>query len=89
MEWRRRERKGGGQMSRVYDLCVKSYIGLTAVGQKLRRLGRDEEGQGMVEYGLIIGLVAIAVVVALVALTGGLNNIFAAITKTLSGASGS
>ena len=32
------------------------------------RILKDEDGQGMVEYGLIIGLIAIVVVAALVTL---------------------
>lgn len=43
---------------------------------KLTRLFKDEEGQGMTEYGLIIALVAIVVIGALVALSGSLNTIF-------------
>ncbi|MBQ9820448.1 MAG: Flp family type IVb pilin, partial [Bacteroidales bacterium] len=34
----------------------------------LRKWFNDEEGQGMVEYGLIIALIAIVVIVALVLL---------------------
>lgn len=55
---------------------------------RIQNLLRREEGQGMVEYGLIIGLVAIAVVGALVALNGGLNGIFGEITTALEGAPG-
>ncbi len=36
----------------------------------------DEEGQGMVEYGLIIALVAIVVIAALVILGPKVANIF-------------
>ena len=36
----------------------------------------DENGQGMVEYGLIIALVSVAVLVALTALSGSVQNIF-------------
>ncbi len=36
----------------------------------------EESGQGMVEYGLIIALVAIALITALGALSGGLDKIF-------------
>ncbi len=36
----------------------------------------DESGQGMVEYGLIIALVAVAVIVAITALGGSIKNIF-------------
>lgn len=52
----------------------------------LKRLWKEEEGQGMVEYGLIIALVAIALIVALNSLTGGLTNIFNKTTTTLNDA---
>lgn len=42
----------------------------------LRRWFKDEEGQGMVEYGLIIALIAIVVIVALVALGPKIKGIF-------------
>ena len=45
----------------------------------------DEKGQSMVEYALIIGLVAIALVAVLGFLTGGLKNVFQNITNTLNG----
>ena len=43
---------------------------------KLLGLLKDEEGQGMVEYGLIIGLVAIVLVVALTTMSGGIGGVF-------------
>jgi pilus assembly protein Flp/PilA len=39
-------------------------------------LKNEESGQGMVEYGLIIALVAIVVIAALSALGGGIKGIF-------------
>jgi pilus assembly protein Flp/PilA len=45
---------------------------------------KSEKGQGMVEYGLIIGLVAIVVIGALIALGGGLNGIFGRINGAIS-----
>lgn len=42
----------------------------------LRLIMRDEEGQGMVEYALIIALVAIVVIAALVVLGPKISNIF-------------
>lgn len=42
----------------------------------LRKWFMDEEGQGMVEYGLIIALIAIVVIVALVALGPKIRDIF-------------
>lgn len=49
----------------------------------LRRLWSEDEGQGMVEYGLIIALVAVVLIGALVALRGGLGNIFGQATAAL------
>lgn len=37
---------------------------------------KDEDGQGMVEYGLILGLIAIAVVAALVLLGPKIAGMF-------------
>lgn len=42
----------------------------------LRNWFHDEEGQGMVEYGLIIALIAIVVIVALIALGPKIRDIF-------------
>lgn len=37
---------------------------------------KDEEGASAVEYGLIVGLIAVAVVVILGTMGGGLNTLF-------------
>lgn len=42
-----------------------------------------EEGQGMVEYGLIIALVAIVVIVVLTALGPAIGEIFSSILDAL------
>jgi pilus assembly protein Flp/PilA len=44
---------------------------------------RDGEGQGLVEYALIIALVSILAVAALTALSGGINGVFGTITSSL------
>lgn len=44
-----------------------------------------EEGQGLAEYALILVLVAIAAIVALTALGGGISGIFETITGALGG----
>lgn len=49
----------------------------------LVRLWKDESGQGMVEYGLILALVAVAAIAALRFLGQGVDGIFGEVTQTL------
>jgi len=44
---------------------------------------RDDEGQGLVEYALIIAVIAIAVIVAMIFLRDQLSNIFSNIGNNL------
>ena len=50
---------------------------------------RAAEGQGLVEYALIIALVSIALIAALTALAGGIGNVFSTIQGALEGPPGS
>ena len=43
---------------------------------RVRELVRSEEGQGMVEYGLILGLIAVAAVAALLLLGPKVADMF-------------
>jgi pilus assembly protein Flp/PilA len=47
------------------------------------RFLRDDEGQGLVEYALIIAVIAIAVIVAMIFLRGQIQNIFSNIGNNL------
>ena len=49
----------------------------------LQKFSRDEDGQGLVEYALIIAVIAIAVIVAMVFLRGQIENIFSNIGNNL------
>ena len=46
------------------------------VPKALRPIRRDEEGQSLVEYALIIALVAVVLIVGLQALQGGVTGAF-------------
>ncbi|MEX0683106.1 MAG: Flp family type IVb pilin [Dehalococcoidia bacterium] len=47
---------------------------------------RDEAGQALAEYGLIIALVAVVLIVALGVLAGGIEDVFGDIAAALGGA---
>jgi len=49
----------------------------------------DENGQGMVEYGLIIALVAVVLIGALTLLSGNITGIFGAAGNALKSAAAS
>lgn len=54
----------------------------------IRRLIADESGATAIEYGLIAGLVAVAIIGALTILSDELNALFEYIGTTLGGATG-
>ena len=54
---------------------------------RLANLLRDEKGQGLVEYALIIVLVSIVAAFALTTLGSQISNVFNEITGSLGGAS--
>ncbi len=59
----------------------------TRISTEIRtRLSREEEGATAVEYGLIVGLIAVVIIGAFAALSGALTDLFADITGTLGGA---
>ena len=51
--------------------------------KSLSRVHKDETGQGLVEYALILALVAFAAVLAMQTLAKDINNAFTGIGSTL------
>ncbi|WP_423799542.1 Flp family type IVb pilin [Neobacillus sp. SAB-20_R2A] len=54
----------------------------------LKRLWKEEEGQAMSEYGLIIGLIAVVVIGAVTLVGGNLNKVFTFIAGKFTTVSG-
>lgn len=52
----------------------------------IKRLIREEEGATAIEYGLIAGLVAVAIITALSLLGDSLNNLFSDVATQVDGA---
>lgn len=42
----------------------------------LYKFYRDDRGASAVEYGLVVGLIAVALIIVLTSLGGGLDNLF-------------
>jgi len=61
---------------------------LSYISYFLKSLNRDEEGQALTEYGLIIALVAIVLIAGLGVLTGALDGVFDSIGDALNGTEG-
>ncbi len=61
------------------------FIGLTNLVQSLmaRRSVRDENGQALVEYGLLVGLIAVVCVAAITLLGTQISGFFNTITASL------
>ena len=55
---------------------------------KLRALRGDASGVTAIEYGLIAGAIAVAIIATVVALGGDIKNMFAAVGSALNSASG-
>lgn len=74
-------------MNAVSELTLRLAVWLQLAGQDLRAAYRRgsalERGQGMVEYSLILALVAIAAVVILVALGDQIGDTFQGVVNTL------
>jgi len=60
--------------------------GVLAMRHSAVNLLRNDQGQGMVEYGLIVALVAVLLIGAVIALKGGLNNVFDRVTGCMNAA---
>ena len=51
----------------------------------IKKLAKDKRGQSMVEYALILALIAVVVIATVAALGGKLTTIFQTITDALPG----
>ena len=63
-------------------LFANIYIAMETVAGKLRR---DEKGATAVEYGIMVSLIAVVIIVGVTTLGGGLGDTFAEIQCTMTG----
>ena len=77
---------GAGQTVRVIgaregkegmtELFLNAFFAVRGFHGNLLERARTERGASMVEYALLVGLIAVVAVVAVAALGGGINNLF-------------
>ena len=74
----------------INELALRVFVALKGIGQSLEAKFQDEEGQTLAEYGLIMAVIAVAVVVAAgVAFRGAIIGAFSAATDCLNAPSSS
>ncbi|MEX2045868.1 MAG: Flp family type IVb pilin [Chloroflexota bacterium] len=61
------------------------WLALFRLRSGVRMFVRDERAAGLVEYALIIAVLAVAVIAALAFLAGGLGDVFEMVSDTLEG----
>jgi pilus assembly protein Flp/PilA len=61
------------------NMLLKLYV-------KFQELKNNEEGQDLVEYALVVALIAFGAVTGMQSLSGGINSAFLQISGTLSSA---
>ena len=68
------------------ELALRVFVALKGIGHSIESKLQDEEGQTLAEYGLIMAVIAVAVVVAAgVAFRGAIVGAFNKSTNCLNG----
>jgi len=72
----------------INELSLRAYVTIKALGEAIKSRFEDEEGQTLAEYGLIMAVIAVAVVVAAgVAFRSAIIGAFNSATSCLEDAS--
>jgi pilus assembly protein Flp/PilA len=67
----------------------KFYATLVSFASATQHRIREEKGATAVEYGLLVGLIAVAIIVTVTTLGGQLDALFAKVSAKLTGPAGS
>lgn len=73
-------------MLRIY-IAASNFAAPAA--ERLRCLGTDRSGVTAIEYGLIAGAIAVAIIGTVIALGGNIKNLFASTGNALTSVTGS
>jgi pilus assembly protein Flp/PilA len=73
-----------GKMARLAKTTVSVMEGSNAMKDPAVRLWKEEEGQDLTEYGLLLVLVALAAIATMQSLASALSNVFSNAATSLS-----
>jgi pilus assembly protein Flp/PilA len=62
---------------------MRAYLALTGLGESVNELKKREEGQALVEYALLLALIAIVSIAVLTVLGTKVSHIFSKISRSL------
>jgi pilus assembly protein Flp/PilA len=69
------------------ELFLNAFLTVRGFHGNLLERARTERGASMVEYALLVGLIAVVAVVAIAALGGGISGLFSNANKCVGGLS--
>jgi pilus assembly protein Flp/PilA len=67
------------------QLFLNAFLAVQGAHHNLLERARTERGASMVEYALLVGLIAVVAVVAVVALGAGIRNLFSSANNCVGG----
>jgi pilus assembly protein Flp/PilA len=70
---------------KMMELFVNAFLTVRGLHSSLLERAKVERGASMVEYALLVGLIAIVAVVAVVALGGGIRDLFSSANNCVGG----
>jgi pilus assembly protein Flp/PilA len=78
-----RSPKGGEVVDSIRSLPMRAYVALAGLGESVNELKKREEGQALVEYALLLALIAIVSIAVLTVLGTKVSHIFSKISTKL------
>ena len=69
----------------MVEIFINAFVAVKGLHGTLLERARTERGASMVEYALLVGLIAVVAVVAIAALGGSISNLFSSSNTCLGG----
>ena len=69
----------------MIEVFINAFVAVKGLHGTLLERARTERGATMVEYALLVGLIAVVAVIAVMALGGGIANLFSSTNTCVNG----